>query len=145
MVTTAELLLLEGVAVLEPVLAPHGFAFRQGPSGRGSGGQFSSCRFERGDRVLELHFRHGLGLVAYRIGAAELDHEHYLRRTGNWANRRYPDFSASPIDSFRALAHDLGAFCTDFLGGTGEQFKTAAAAHAANPNEFKGFAALGKQ
>jgi hypothetical protein len=116
-----------------------------GPSGTSSGGQFASGSFERNDRTLELHFRYGLGLVTYRIGEASLDHESYLRHSGIWSARKYPDFGSTPIESFQALSHDLSVFCTDFLRGNGDEFKAIAAAHAANPNKFKGFSALGKR
>jgi hypothetical protein len=132
-----------GIAVLLPVLGPHGFEFKEGAAGSSSGGVFASGQFEREDRVLELHFRHALGLVTYRIGTAEIDHENYLRFAGHWSSHKYPNSGGTPEESFTALASDLVAFFSDFLSGTGEQFKEVAAAHAANPNRFKGFASLG--
>jgi hypothetical protein len=137
--------LSEGVAALRDVLGPHGFVYRTGEAGVGSGGAFATGSFVRGDRCLELSFRHGLGQVKYRLGESLLDHEAYLRRTGHWAERRYPDFGADHIESFRALAQDIASFCTDFLRGEGDQFRALAAAQKANPNEFKGFAALGRE
>lgn len=100
--------------------------------------------FERGDRQLELHFRHGLGLVIYRIGEAELNHETFLRYSGYWPAHQYPDFGSTALESFVALAHDLSAFFSDFLQGSGEQFKAFAAQHKSNPDMFKGFGALNK-
>lgn len=136
--------LLDGVEILTQALAPHGFSTVQGPIGRGSGGYFASGDFVRGDRRLELHFRYGLGLVAYHLGDASIDHETYLRALGKWPDRRYPDFSQDPLESFRALAHDLTRFCSDFLSGPGTEFKAFATAHAGDPKRFKGFGALGK-
>jgi hypothetical protein len=43
---------------------------------------------------------------------------------------RYPGFSESPLDAFDDLAHDL-AFAEDFLLGTAEILKRAAATEAA--------------
>ncbi|QWT45399.1 hypothetical protein [Azospira inquinata] len=134
-----------GVAVLLPVLAPHGFKFKEGATGASSGGTFASGRFELEDRLLEFHFRHALGLVSYRIGTAEIDHENYLRFAGHWSSHKYPNFGGTPEESFSALASDLLAFFADFLSVTGEQFNAVAAAHAANPTRFKGFASLCKK
>lgn len=134
-----------GAEVLSPILHPHGFKFKEGTSGVGSGGAFASGTFERGDRIIELHFRHSLGLVSYRIGSSLIDHENYLRFSGHWADRRYPGYSATPLEGFAALAHDLSAFFTDFLAGTGEKFKMVVAEYAANPNRYRGFSALSKK
>lgn len=134
-----------GIAVLLPILEPHGFKFKEGAAGASSGGAFASGKFEREDRALELHFRHALGLVSYRIGAAEIDHENYLRFAGHWSSHKYPDFGGTPEESFSALASDLSAFFSDFLSGTGEQFKAVVAAHTANPRRLKGFASLGEK
>ena len=134
--------LLDGAEILTQTLAPHGFSFVQGPIGKGSGGHFASGDFVRGDRRLELHFRYGLGLVKYHLGDVSIDHETYLRSLGKWPERRYLDFSSEPLESFRALAHDLTRFCSDFLSGPGTEFKAFAAAYASNPNRFKGFGVL---
>ena len=134
-----------GSEILLRVLEPYGFSFNQGATGVGSGGGFASGTFVRGDRIIEVHFRYSLGLVSYRIGEAVIDHENYLRFAGYWSERRYPGFSSTPMDGFTALAHDLSAFFTDFMTGTGEQFKGVVAAYAANPNRYKGFSALGRK
>ena len=134
-----------GARLLRPVLEPHGFAFVAGDSGRSSGGLFASGEFVRGDRRLELHVRHGLGLVRYHVGEATLDHESYLRYGGHWPKRSYPDFSSDPIQGFAALAKDLAAFFSDFLGDDGRAFRALAAEQKRDPGRFKGFQALGKE
>ena len=139
-----EEMLRAGVDALRPVLEPHGFAFRIGTVGKGSGGYSASGFFEHGERSLEFHVRYGLGMVTYRIGKAELDHETYLRYAGHWAQRSYPNFGGTILESFRALASDLLAFGQDFVCGDGAEFTAFAAQHAANPNRSKGFASLGK-
>ena len=133
-----------GVDALRPVLEPHGFTFRMGEAGKGSGGYFASGFFEHGERVLEFHVRHGLGLVSYRISQAELSHEMYLRYAGRWAQRRYPNFGGTILESFQALAQDIAAFGQDFASGGGTEFLAFVAQHSINPNRFKGFASLGK-
>jgi hypothetical protein len=140
-----EEMLRAGVDVLRPVFEPHGFAFRMGMVGKGSGGYSASGFFEHGEKSLEFHVRYDLGMVTYRIGKAELDHETYLRYAGHWAQRRYPKFGGAVLESFQALALDLIAFGQDFLSGNGAEFTAFAAQHAANPNRFKGFASLGKK
>jgi len=137
-------MLRAGVDALRPVLEPHGFAFRMGTVGKGSGGYSASGFFEHGERSLEFHVRYGLGMVNYRIGKAELSHETYLRYAGHWAQRSYPNFGGTILESFQALAQDLLAFCQDFVSGNGSEFTAFAAQHVANPNRFKGFASLGK-
>lgn len=137
--------LSEGVAILSAALEPHGFIFELGPSGSSSGGAFASGRFVSGDRSIEVHFRHGLGLVTYHWGAAEIDHESYLRYSGNWGANKFPAFGQSSAESFAALASDLSAFFPEFLAGGSGQFKAVVAARQANPGRFKGFAAIGKR
>ena len=130
--------LLRGVAVLEPVLTPHGFVFRLKGNGKGSGGHFAFGEFSRENRILELHFRHSLGLVTYHIGNWALNHETYLRYLGKWQQHKYPGFSDDPLEAFRDLVHDIEAFCEDFLSGSGEKFCMFAQEHARNPDRFKG-------
>ena len=134
-----------GVEVLRPVLEPHGFIFHEGAAGASSGGAFASGTFERGERKIEISFRYSLGLVRYRIGASVIDHENFLRLSGQWSSHKYPDFGGTPINSFTALASDLSAFFADFLSGPGEHFKAVVAEYAANPNRFKGLGAVGKR
>ena len=115
--------LAAGCAVLEPVLAAHGFAWVPGAAGHGSGGDFASGSYVRGTRRLELHFRHSLGLVTYHLGERSLDHEAYMRvAAGANGGNQYPGFSFDPIDGFRHLAHDLSKFCQSFLAGSDEDF-----------------------
>jgi len=110
--------LLAGVALLRPILAPHGFAFRLTDEGRGSGGDYAVGEFVAGDRRLELHFRHSLGLVTYRAGGDAVGHEAYLRALGvPPGTNQYPGFSDDPLEGFRHLSHDLAAYGAEFLAG----------------------------
>lgn len=93
--------------------------------------------------MLEFSVRYGLGMVAYRIGSATLNHETYLRYLGKWPERNYPGFGGTVQDDFNALARDLQAFCSDFVSGAGAEFVAFAAEHAVNPGKFKGFRAVG--
>ena len=106
-----EELLRAGVDALRPVLEPHGFVFRMGEVGKGSGGYSASGFFEHDKRSLEFHVRYGLGMVTYRIGNAELSHEKYLRYAGHWKQRSYPNFGETILESFQALAQDLRETC----------------------------------
>jgi len=119
--------LLAGAALLDPVLAPAGFRFGLRGAGSGSGGDFAWGEFARGDRRLELHVRHSLGLVTFHVGELRLAHEAYLRALGVPAgSSQYPGFSDDPLDGFRHLAHDLQAFCAEFLAGDAAAFRRAA-------------------
>lgn len=113
-----------GRKILEPVLGPHGWTFVPGPSGGSSGGQYAQADFIRGDRRLELHFRHALGLVTYHLGSASVSHEAYMEvLLGRRGASRYPGFSDDPLDSFRGLADDLLQHGMDFVAGPGEHFQ----------------------
>ncbi len=79
--------------------------------------------YVRGDRRLELHFRHSLGLVAYHVGEEALTHEDYMRAVlGPRRENKYPGFSSDPLDAFRDLAHDLEHHALGFLSGPDEDF-----------------------
>jgi hypothetical protein len=72
---------------------------------------------------LELHFRHSLGLVTYRVGIFELSHEDYIWSVlgRRWASQ-YPGFAKEPLDGFRHLFADLQQNGSDFLVGSDEDF-----------------------
>jgi hypothetical protein len=125
-----------GAAILDPVLKPSGFNFVLQWAGKGSGGQFAFGKYVRGDRFIELHYRHSLGLVTYHLGPDSLDHETYMRSLGIVGQNAYPDFPETPLDSFRSLAKDLERYCGDFLSGDGRQFREFAAMLRENPKRF---------
>lgn len=131
-----------GAKTLLEVLGPFGFAFVPGGEGKGSGGLFAQGCLVNGSRRLEFSFRYGLGEVNYRIDDKTISHENYLKYSGNWRRRRYPDFGSSPENSFAALAQDIEEFLADFAQGTGEEFLRVVADFEANPDRFKGFSAL---
>jgi hypothetical protein len=118
-----EQVLQDGVAILEETLRPHGFRFIPGASGTGSGGRFASGAFVRGERKLELHFRHSLGLVTYHLGAVSVPHEDFMRAAQAEGDRRYPGFSHDPLQAFRDLAHDLSRHGQAFLSSSDAQFR----------------------
>jgi hypothetical protein len=122
--------LQQGADILAPVLVPHGFHFRTVASGRSSGGAFAQGEFVLGDRKLELHFRWSLGLVTYHIGTQKLAHEDYMRALlGRSQAGHYPLCSNEPLAGFEALRQDLVEHCSDFTGGTGEQFRQCIEKH----------------
>jgi hypothetical protein len=116
-------ILSAGRQILEPILIPQGFVFRETGSGRSSGGDYASGKYEKADRFIEIHFRHSLGLVTYHMGTLKISHESYmLSLLGPSGGNKYPGFSEDPLDGFRALAFDLETFSKDFLAGRGEEF-----------------------
>ena len=116
--------LREGMEVLQPLMQGHGFEYRAGSEGKGSGGPFASGSFVRGDRRLELHVRYSLGLVSYHVGFASLDHESYMRLLGVYGSNRYPGFDGSNREVFERLRDDLREFGGDFLSGSGSALST---------------------
>ena len=135
--------LLAGVKVLDPVLAPFGFTFQLEGHAKGSGGWFASGSYRRGDRKLELHFRHSLGLVRYYIGGDSLDHESYMRFVGAHGRNEYPDFPRDPLESFGHLANDIKQHCSDFVSGDGCKFSLWSQQLMQNPGMFRGVGAIG--
>lgn len=117
-------ILLRGVEILDPIMKRHGFEFVLGKAGRGSGGNFASGKYVKDNRILEIHFRHTLGLVTYHIGPDSLRHEIYMRASlGKNGGNRYPCFSDDPLEGFRVLRSDLENYCSDFLEGNREKFR----------------------
>ena len=121
----ASKILREGLKIIDPIMKANGFCWQAGPCGKASGGFFDSGQYVRGDRRLELHFRHSLGLVTYRMGALAISHADYMQVAAPKGHARYPGFSSDPIDAFRDLAFDLEQFGTDFLSGPGAVFQEA--------------------
>jgi hypothetical protein len=116
-------ILASGREILEPVLVPRGFVFRDTGSGKSSGGDFASGRYEKADRFIEIHFRDSLGLVTYHMGKRVASHESYMRSLlGSRGGNKFPGFSNDLLDGFRDLAFDLEHFSIDFLAGSGEEF-----------------------
>jgi hypothetical protein len=116
-------ILRAGQRILEPILVPRGFVFQETSSGKSSGGDYASGRYEKADRSIEIHFRNSLGLVTYHMGTLAISHVAYMRSLlGSRGGNKYPGFSDDPLDCFRDLAFDLETFSTDFLVGSGEEF-----------------------
>jgi hypothetical protein len=133
--------LLDGARIIGEVLLPAGFSFQLEAEGHGSGGAFASGRFARGERAIELHFRHSLGLVTYHLGELSLDHATFMRHLGVYGRNSYPGFTEDPLEGFRQLASDLVRYCQDFVIGDASQFLEFAQEHARNPHRFSGVGA----
>ena len=105
-----------GRAVLEPVLAPHGFRFESLEVGRSGGGAYTIAHFFRGARSVELHVRQALTDVVYRVGPAALPHADYMRlvvpsgKQACWQAR-----GGEPMQAFRDLRADLADYGSDFM------------------------------
>jgi len=120
------LILEEGRKLIDPIMKANGFRWEAGPSGKSSGGYFASGQYvKENNRRLELHLRHSLGLVTYHIAKLSLSHEDYMVHTAGKGKYQYPGFSSDPLDGFRHLARDLENYASDFLSGSGEEFKKA--------------------
>ena len=115
--------LREGAAILGSILHRHGFEFQWGGSGPSSGGLFAFGFFVFGDRKLELHYRHSLGLVTYHFDRLSLAHDSYMRAVlGPNRGSHYPGFSEEPLAPFEDLKFDLEHHATAFLLGDKQEF-----------------------
>lgn len=121
-----EALLHQGVAVLDPVLGPAGFAFVMGDAGIGSGGPYASGSFTRGDTRLELHFRRSLGPVIYHFGDSCIGHGDLMKVLGCGTDAAYPGYSDDPLSGFHDLRSDLERFGVGFLAGDVTELRQAA-------------------
>jgi hypothetical protein len=116
-------ILKEGAEILEGLMRSHGFVYTSTAAGVGSGGSFAAGEFRRGNRTLELHYRHSLGLVTYHVGDLVLSHEDYMWSIlGRRWTSEYPGFPKEPLDDFRRLRADLAHHCIDFLSGSDVDF-----------------------
>jgi hypothetical protein len=123
LIMTALETLRRGTEILGPVLSANGFTYCEGRAAHSSGGEYASGKYVKEDRILEIHFRHSLGLVTYQIGSESIRHEVFMRALlGQGAGNHYPGFASDPMDGFRDLRYDLENFAADFLKGTGEHF-----------------------
>ena len=106
-----------GIDVLADILAPRGFRYEHVRSGPSSNGPYAVGRWSKGDRILELHVRPGLGIVMYGLGDQWLNHSDYMDRLGVM-NRSFPGYGPEPLDAFSHLRSDLVHHCGPFLDGT---------------------------
>tara|TARA_R110002096_G_scaffold28336_16_gene85961 strand:+ start:2415 stop:3029 length:615 start_codon:yes stop_codon:yes gene_type:complete len=124
--------LQQGAELLSKYLNPLGFKFRLKGEGSGSGGSFAYGEFvkKRGffksQLTIELHFRHALGIVIYKIGSMALTHEQYVELLGMKGENKYPGFSWNPVQTFEELLHDLRNLLTDFTEFDGKIFQDQA-------------------
>jgi hypothetical protein len=119
MINEASRIFEKGIALLNPLLAAHGFIFKDSGKGNSSGGPFACGEFKKDGRWLELHFRNSLGLVSYHLDVRAMSHQDYMRSVnGNPNSSHYPGFSDDPLDGFRHLLLDLQEHGADFLSGT---------------------------
>jgi hypothetical protein len=104
----------DGARILGRVLLPHGFEFHMAAVQPGSGGTSCSGMFRRADRTIEFHYRHGLGLVEYRVGQYKLGHSDFVRAVGS-TSARYPGFFATASEAFEALASDIESILLSYI------------------------------
>jgi len=118
-------ILEEGRKLIDPIMKANGFRWEVGPAGKSSGGHFASGQYLKENRRLELHLRHSLGLVTYHMAKLSLSHEDYMMHVATKGEFQYPGFSSDPLEGFKHLASDLENYASDFLTGSGEEFKKA--------------------
>jgi hypothetical protein len=115
--------LLQGVEILDVVLAPAGFVLTETDCGTSSGGSFATGVLTCADRALSLSYRYSLGEVSYRWGETNVGHSDYLRALR--VKGAYPGFSKEPLDGFRHLLVDLKGPLAGFVNGDRTDFDLA--------------------
>lgn len=129
MTDSAAAKLAAGLAHIAAVLEQHSFVRTGDDAGKGSGGPFATATFVKGDRQLHLWLRLDSLSVRYQLGDQELDHATLMRELlGPGGPNRFPAYAENAELAFAALRHDLERFCSDFLDGTGDEFRRCAAA-----------------
>jgi len=123
-------MMTEGARHLASLLAPLGFAFRVIRTGSSSGGPFCEAEFVGADRKVELHFRHGLGLVRWHVGDISASHGAYMEALGGSASAS--GSQDDKMEAFRCLARDFSLIRTDFIEGEGGGLAKAAKTEEAN-------------
>jgi hypothetical protein len=113
-------ILIKGANILSNYLKPLGFNISLIEKGAGSGGPFAHGKFTCGDRELDFHFQHSLGLVSYKIDNLVLGHEAYIKLLGFYGKNKYPNFSKNYEKAFYALRYDLQNFLNDFTENNAE-------------------------
>lgn len=117
-------MLERGRAIIDAVLAAHGFAFDHGHARAISSEEFARGTWVRGDRLLEVGCREELDVVVYRVGEDVLTHEDYMRTVlGPAGSNMFPCVTGDPLDGFRLLANDIAQYAAAFLHGPDEHFR----------------------
>ena len=128
-----------GKLVLDQTLRGRGYTFKIVTEGTGSGGNFAVGRYEKEDRSIELHVRHALGIVIYKVGESTLKHQDLVACLGIRREEfSYPGFSDDPLEAFEHLRHDLEGPLARFLDGSEDtRFGDCARQIASDPDHFK--------
>jgi hypothetical protein len=111
--------LLDGVRILNRVMAPAKFRFEQVHDGT-----YLCGRYRRADRTLELHYSDSLRLVSQRIGDIVVMHDDFMRALVGPGGGCYPGDSSTtdPLDGFRCLLADLESHGDVFLRGNARRW-----------------------
>lgn len=125
----------EGLLVLRAQMEPLGFVARIVGSGPSCGGPWAEGELANGSRRIELHFRHGVGLVRYHAGKLNASHTAYLAALSQTERARFPGFPETPLAAFENLAHDFGLIQDDFLSPAQPGLHRAAAAEEAEQDQ----------
>jgi hypothetical protein len=116
--------LAQGRALLDPVLAAHGFHFDEAASTAHSTDAFARGTYLRDGRRMELGCREELVAVVYQLEELIITHDTYMHTVlGPAGSNMFPCFTGDPLDGFRHLKHDLELYATVFLRGTDAQFR----------------------
>lgn len=131
-------ILKEQVPIVGSYLKENEFLLSNSQIDKGSGGFFIICRFEKGNRKINIFYRYSLGPVEYSIGENKIDHVSYMKFLQVDEKSKYPGFTDSPEESFKNLLSDIKNYCQDFICGDGDQFQEFSRKLRTDPRIFNG-------
>ena len=119
--------LINGLGLLNPFLARHGFTLDNYENGKGSGGQFTLATYKNGDKKFVIGYRYSIGELYYQRDDSAVGHDFYLRQLGFGDRMKFPDFqSDDKLESFRHILADFELIKVDFFDGDCNELKRIA-------------------
>lgn len=131
-----------GIDQIQRFLTGHGLRFTLDESGPGSGGPFARGSIVAGECRVSLSYRFGLGDISLHAEGKRMKLKAYLREVGGYFDAKYPAARSGSLEQFPALAHDLAAFCSEFINGDASRFLAAHRAATIDPDKWRGVRGL---
>jgi hypothetical protein len=114
--------LIDGLKLLEPFLTKYGFTLDKFENQKGSGGQFTTATYIKGNKKFVIGYRASIGELYYQCGKLTVGHPFYLEQLGHKDKMKFPDFqSDDKLQSFRHILQDFELIKKDFFEGDGTE------------------------
>ena len=95
-----------------------------------------------GECRVSISYRRGLGDISLHAEGKTMSLKAYLREVGGYFDAKYPSAHSGSREQFPALAHDLAAFCAEFISGDASRFLAAHRAASNAPDKWGGIRGL---